>query len=88
VAQLLANAPSVIAEVPGADHGSFGDDAVHRAFLGDVDHATVTTHARDAAVLEFLGAALDENYDGQRLAATLTSAGMNVGFAAPRPTER
>jgi len=86
VLEQLSGAPRVVAEVPGADHGSFSDDPPELVFLGNGTAGDGTTHATIArASLDFLDAALGRaaGFDGRRLADRFRDRGLRVSFKPP-----
>lgn len=90
VLEQLSGAPRVVAEVPGADHGSFSDDPTELVFLGNGTAGDGTTHATIArASLDFLDAALGRaaGFDGRRLADGIETGGCECRSCRRRQRE-
>jgi predicted dienelactone hydrolase len=88
----LVGAPRIVAEIPGGDHGSFGDDPAQRYFLGNgtAEHRATQIEAAKT-VLEFLRRTLlgTATFDGESLLESYRSRGLVTSFleALPTPTE-
>lgn len=83
----LSHAPRIIAEIAGADHGSFSDDPAQRFFLGVGDPDHVRSHATVArSVLAYLDATLRSSrpFDGEALAEQYRGAGVSARFRPAR----
>ncbi|HKI83764.1 MAG TPA: dienelactone hydrolase family protein, partial [Candidatus Krumholzibacteria bacterium] len=83
VLDALKKAPRVVAEIPGADHGSFSDDPPERRYLGLDTGEHETAHTEIArATLAFLRAALEMpgTFDGTKLAQQLQARGLKARY--------
>lgn len=82
----LDSAPRMVVEVPGADHGSFGDDNIQRYYLGDRKPEYESGHAAVArVVLDFLTTVVDRGQDfaGDDLARIFRERGLDAAYHAP-----
>jgi len=88
VLDALKKAPRIVAEVPGADHGSFSDDPPERRYLGLDTGGHETAHAQIArATLAFLQATLLDpgSFDGTKLAKKLQALGLSAQSVPATP---
>lgn len=86
VLERLMRAPRVVVEVPGSDHGSFGDDNIQRYHLGERKPEYVEAHAAVlTTVLSFLKALRsgDARLEVDALIERLRSHGLDAEYRPP-----